>query len=245
MFDWQPVILSLKISTISLLIVFALGLAAAFLIARNHFPGKDVLETFLMLPLVLPPVATGFALLYLLGRQGPVGRFLEYAFHMQIIFTPVAAMLAATVVAFPLMYQSAKAALQSVDLRLEEAARTLGSGEIKVFFTVTLPLAWPGLLSGIVLSFSRAMGEFGATAMVAGNIPGQTQTIPVAVFFASESNQLGTAGIYVLIISGLTFALTFWVNRYARRKARANRRGGEAIVASGDRQGVFGFFPPS
>lgn len=227
MFDWQPVILSLKISTVSLAFVFVMGLAAAYLLVRREFPGKDAVETLLTLPLVLPPVATGFILLYIFGRQGPVGKLLENLFHTRIVFTPVAAVLAAMVVSFPLMLQSAKGALKSVDPHLEDMARTLGSGELKVFLTVTLPLAWPGLLSGTVLSFSRAMGEFGATAMVAGNIPGKTQTIPVAVFFAAESNNLAVAGQYVLIISAITFALTFWANRWARKKIFASAKGGE------------------
>ena len=165
-----------------------LGLAAAYLMTRRIFPGKDMLEAIITLPLVMPPVVTGFILLMLIGRQGPIGKILESVFHTQIVFTPLAAILAAAVVSFPLMYQSSKAAFQSIDQRLEDAARTLNASELKVFFTITLPLAWHGLTAGLVLSFARAMGEFGATAMVAGNIPGKTQTIPVAIYFASEGN---------------------------------------------------------
>lgn len=218
MFDWQPVFLSLKVASIALVFVSVLGTMLAYLTARVRFRGKDALETIVTLPLVLPPVVTGFGLLLLIGRQGPVGRILNDLFHTQIVFTPYAAVLAGLLVSVPLMYQSAKAALQGVDVHLEDVARTLGSSEPKVFFTVTLPLAWPGIVSGMVLSFSRAMGEFGATALVAGNIPGRTQTIPVAIFFAAESNDLATAGYYVLIISLLTFAMVFGVNRWARRK---------------------------
>lgn len=218
MFDWQPVFLSLKVAAIALIFVGSLGILAALLMARREFHGKDAVESIITLPLVLPPVVTGFVLLLLIGRRGPVGTLLNQWFGAQLVFTPGAAILAAVVVAFPLMYQSAKAALVSIDRQLEDVARTLGAGELKVFFTVTLPLAWPGLVAGLVLSFSRAMGEFGATAMVAGNIPGRTQTIPVAIFFASEGNDLTTAGYYVLIISLITFAMVFWVNRWSRRK---------------------------
>ena len=123
-----------------------------------------------------------------------------------------------TVVAFPLMYQSTKAAFQSIDTRLEDAARTLGAGEWRVFLTITVPLAWPGLVAGLVLSFARALGEFGATIMVAGNIPGKTQTIPLAIFFAAESNDMTRAGIYVLIISLITFSMILWVNMWSRNK---------------------------
>jgi molybdate transport system permease protein len=234
MFDWQPVFLSFKIAGIALLVVTIFGILSAYLLVRGDFPGKDVLETLITLPLVLPPVVTGFALLLLVGRQGPLGRLLNSLFHVQIVFTPFAAVLAALVVAFPLMYQSAKAAFQTIDLHLEDVARTLGAGEFKVFFTITLPLAWPGLLSGMVLSFARALGEFGATAMVAGNIPGKTQTIPVAIFFAAESNELGTAGYYVLIISLLTFAMVFGVNRWSRKKMSRNSERG-CICAKGSR----------
>ena len=127
-------------------------------------------------------------------------------------------LLAGAVVAFPLMYQSTKAAFQSIDTKLEDAARTLGASEWRVFWTITLPLAWHGLVSGIVLSFARALGEFGATIMVAGNIPGKTQTIPLAIYFAAESNDMNQAGMYVLIISLITFSMIFWVNLWAKRK---------------------------
>jgi molybdate transport system permease protein len=223
MFDWQPVFLSLKIAGAALVFVGIFGVLAAFLITRRHFLGKDALEALITLPLVLPPVVTGFVLLLLIGRNGPVGKLLYHAFNLQIIFTPFAAVLAAIIIAFPLMYQSAKGALLTVDQHLEDAARTLGAGEVKVFLTITLPLAWPGLLAGMVMAFSRALGEFGATAMVAGNIPGLTQTIPVAIFFAAESNDLTTAGFYVLIISLITFAMIYWVNRWSRRKMNRYR----------------------
>jgi molybdate transport system permease protein len=233
MFDWQPVVLSLKIASFALVGVTVGGSAAAYLLTRRNFPGKDLVEALITLPLVLPPVVTGFFLLSAIGRRGPVGLLIERLGGEQLIFTPAAAVFAAILISFPLMYQSAKAALQGVDGHLEDAARTLGAGEWRLFRTITLPLAWPGILSGMILSFARALGEFGATAMVAGNIPGKTQTIPVAIYFAAESNDLVTAGYYVMIISGLTFGLVFGVNRWSRRKNAWLLKGGR-IDARGD-----------
>ena len=221
MIEWQPVILSIKVAIISSLVVFIFGVAAAYFMRHREFPCKAAVEALFTLPLVLPPVVTGFLLLLLIGKQGPIGRFLAEYGYAPIIFTPYAAILAGTVVAFPLMYQSAKAAFFSVDTHLEDAARTLGASAWRVFGTVTLPLAWPGLVAGLILSFSRALGEFGATIMVAGNIPGKTQTIPLAIYFAAESNDLSQAGLYVLLISGITFTLILWLNYWTKARARA------------------------
>lgn len=212
--EWQPVLLSLKVAFISLVFVFLSGVSAAYLMKNLQIPGKAAIEALFTLPLVLPPVVTGFVLLVLIGKQGPVGILLTRYFDTQIIFTPAAAVLAGTVVSFPLMYQSTKGALESIDPTLEDAARTLGSSEWRVFWTVTVPLAWPGLLSGMVLSFAKTLGEFGATIMIAGNIPGKTQTIPLAIYFAAESNDLTIAGLYVLIISAATFSLIFGLNHW-------------------------------
>ena len=222
MIDWQPVLLSVKVALVSLVFIFIFGVAAAYVMRSSDFSGKSALEAFFALPLVLPPVVTGFILLVLIGKQGPIGRILSETLHTQIIFTPYAAILAGTVVAFPLMYQSAKAAFQGVDSTLEDAARTLGAGEWRVFWTITMPLAWPGLIAGLILSFARALGEFGATIMVAGNIPGKTQTIPLAIYFAAESNDLTLAGTYVLLISGITFSLIFGLNVWTKRRCGAS-----------------------
>ena len=224
--EWLPVILSLKVAFASLIFVLILGVAAAYSMRQWNFSGKAAIEAAFSLPLVLPPVVTGFLLLILIGKQGPIGIFLDETFQTQIIFTPYAAILAGTVVAFPLMYQSVKAAFQGIDPKLEDAARVLGAGEWRIFWTVTLPLAWPGVVSGIVLSFARALGEFGATIMVAGNIPGKTQTIPLAIYFAAESNDMTLAGMYVLIISLITFSMIFWVNTWARKKNPQKPAGG-------------------
>lgn len=222
MVEWLPVILSIKVALFSLIFVFVFGVSSAYLMRSFEFPGKAALEAFFTLPLVLPPVVTGFLLLILIGKQGPVGRFLTDFFHTQIIFTPYAAVLAGAVVAFPLMYQSTKAAFQGVDRNLEEAARTLGASEWRVFWTITMPLSWPGLVAGLVLSFARALGEFGATIMVAGNIPGKTQTIPLAIYFAAESNDLTRAGLYVLIISIITFSIILWLNIWSKSRGGAS-----------------------
>lgn len=222
MIEWQPIVLSIKVASLSLCVVFVLGVAAAYIMRTFEFSGKAAVEALFTLPLVLPPVVTGFLLLLLIGKQGPVGRLLSEQWQIQIIFTPYAAILAGTVVAFPLMYQSTKAAFQNIDSRLEDAARTLGASEWRVFFTVTMPLAWHGLVSGLVLSFSRALGEFGATIMVAGNIPGKTQTIPLAIYFAAESNDLTQAGLYVFVISLLTFSLIFWLNLWTKSRNKSS-----------------------
>jgi len=216
--DWTPVLLSLRVGLTALAFVFVLGTLAARLMSRRHFAGRDVVDGLLVLPLVLPPVVTGFLLLLLLGRNGPVGRFLENAFGIRLLFTVHAAVIAAVVVAFPLMYQSAKAAFQAVDARLEDAARTLGAGEARVFLTVTLPLAWPGLVAGTVLSFARALGEFGATVMVAGNIPGETTTVPLAIFFLADAGEMRAAGMYALIISAISMVLVVALNVWTRKR---------------------------
>ena len=218
MFDWTPVFLSMRVALTALVIVVVCGTLVARFMARHDFPGKDVVEGIFTLPLVLPPVVTGFVLLVLVGRAGPLGRFLG-AMNVQILFTLWAAILAAVVVSFPLMYQSAKAAFLSVEEGLENAARTLGAGEARVFLTVTVPLAWPGLVAGTVLAFARALGEFGATAMVAGNIPGKTTTVPLAIYFLAEAGELRAAGAYAILISLASLLLIVALNVWTRRRA--------------------------
>ncbi|HEU0014674.1 MAG TPA: ABC transporter permease subunit, partial [Longimicrobium sp.] len=163
MLDWTPVLLSLRVGLESLLIVLVLGTLAARLVTRRDFPGRDVVDGLLILPLVLPPVVTGFLLLVLLGRNGPVGRLLDDWFGVRLVFTLHAAVIAAAVVSFPLMYQSARAAFEAVDRRLEDAARTLGAGEARVFLTVTLPLAAPGIMASAIFVFLESLDEFTGT----------------------------------------------------------------------------------
>ncbi|HET6231150.1 MAG TPA: molybdate ABC transporter permease subunit [Longimicrobiaceae bacterium] len=218
MLDWQPVILSLRVALSAAAVVVVAGTLAARAMSGRDFAGKDVVDGLLVLPLVLPPVVTGFFLLVLLGRDGPVGILLQRAFGVRLLFTLHAAVLAAAVVAFPLMYQSAKAAFAAVDHRLEDAARTLGAGEARVFLAVTVPLSWPGLVSGTVLAFARSLGEFGATVMVAGNIPGETTTVPLAIYSLADAGDLRTAGMYALAISAASMGMVVALNVWTRRR---------------------------
>ncbi|NLB19175.1 MAG: molybdate ABC transporter permease subunit [Syntrophomonadaceae bacterium] len=215
--DWFPIWLSLQVAFLSAAIVSITSLPLARLMASKSFRGRDFVEAAITLPLVLPPSVVGYGLLVLIGVNGPLGKLMSQ-YGYSLVFTKAAVVIAATVVAFPLMYQSARAAFASVNPNLEKAARTLGAGELRIFFTVTLPLAWPGIMSGLVLAFARAMGEFGATLMVAGNIPGQTQTIPLAIYFAVESGDTATASILVGLITVFCFLLIFWVNRWNKKR---------------------------
>jgi molybdate transport system permease protein len=230
---YEPIILSLKVALIAVTIDAVLGTLVARVMARRDFPGKNLIESCIILPMVLPPTVLGYGLLILLGKRGPLGRLLLQVFDWQIVFTWWAAIFAAAVVSFPLMYQSAKAAFSSVDVSLEQAARTLGCGEGRVFLRVTLPLAYPGLLAGLVLAFARALGEFGATLMVAGNIPGKTQTIPLAIYFAVETGDNPLARDLVLVITGMSIAALFWLNRWSRKKVQTWQKGREERVKSG------------
>ena len=225
-FIWSPLELSLRVAGAATAVSFVMATLAAWRLARKKGPMPALLDALCSLPLVLPPTVLGYYLILLVGWRGVFGHGLA-ELGINLIFSWQGAVVAATVVVFPLIYKSARAALEQVDKHLEDAARTLGANEWRVFWTVSLPMAWHGLLSGIVLSFSRALGEFGATIMVAGNIPGKTQTIPLAIYFAAESNDMTQAGLYVLIISLLTFSLIFGVNLWVRKKhPQATERGG-------------------
>ncbi len=230
MFD--PIILSLKVAVIAVCLDFVFGMAVARIMARREFMGKNLVESLIILPMVLPPTVLGYGLLIFFGKRGFLGHILMDYFGIQIIFTWWAAALASAVVSFPLMYQSAKAAFSSVDLSLEKAARTLGTGEIRIFLTITLPLAWPGILAGLVLAFARALGEFGATLMVAGNIPGKTQTIPLAIYSAVESGESELAQRLVIIITVLSFAALYWLNRWSKEKIQLWKKGSETHAES-------------
>ncbi|SET24975.1 molybdate transport system permease protein [Oceanobacillus limi] len=207
-----PLFLSLKIAGIATIFVLIMGTFLARIIARNKFPGKRIIESILLLPIVLPPTVVGFGLLYLFGKNGPIGRLLLDWFHYQVVFTWVGAVIAAIVVSFPLMYQSASAAFQTYDQNLENAAYTMGASRLKVFWTISFPLAWPGLLAGLILTFARALGEFGATLMIAGFIPNQTETIPLAIYFAVESGKMDTAIYWVISMIIIGFSTMLWLN---------------------------------
>jgi len=223
-FDLSPLWISLKSSTIATFFTFFLGIAAARWMLSTRIRGKALIEGIFISPLVLPPTVVGFLLLLLFGRNGAIGQLL-LKFDLTIIFTWQAAVITATVVSFPLMYKTALGSFEQIDPNLLNAARTLGASEWQVFWRIMLPLAWPGILAGTILAFARALGEFGATLMLAGNIPGQTQTIPMAIYFAVEAGDMRQAGIWVLIILSLSLSVLTLVNYWTdlqRRSAKQN-----------------------
>jgi molybdate transport system permease protein len=223
--DWSPLWISLETSVTATLITLVIGLAAAVWRQRRTGPAMALVDGVCLLPLVLPPTVVGFFLLLLFGRNGPLGKLL-LRLGATIVFSWPATVIAASVVAFPLMYLTARAALEQVDSRFLEAARTLGASEWRVFTAVALPLAWPGVLAGTILSFARALGEFGATLMLAGNIPGKTATIPIAIYFAVEADDVQRAVAWciadVAISLALLGALYYWT--HAQGRARWDRR---------------------
>lgn len=214
----EPVILSLKVASLATVIAFILGMAAAYVMTRTGIPGKNIWETLLILPMVLPPSIVGYLLLRLFGKRGLIGAFLLDTFGIQVVFTWVACVIAAVVVSFPLMYQNAKGAFLTVDETYEQAARTLGSRPFKVFRTITVPLSAPGIVSGIVLTFARALGEFGATLMLAGNIPGKTQTIPTSIYYAVTTGKEDQAEMLVLVMIIFSFVIVFGLNTWLKKK---------------------------
>ncbi len=209
-----PILLSLRVATLSTTLAGLMGVGVAWLLARKRFPGRTLLESVVVLPLILPPTVVGFYLLLLLGRSGPLGARLEAA-GLEIVFTWRAAVIAATVASLPLVVKAAQAAFESVDLRIEAAARTLQPAA-SVFLTVTLPLAWRGILAGLILAFARGMGEFGITLMLAGSIPGRTQTLPLAIYDAVQANDLGQANALALITISIVTVLLFLLSRLPR-----------------------------
>lgn len=215
---WEPVLLSLKIASIATVFSFFFGVLLAYILNKKNVSGKNIWETLITLPMILPPSVTGYFLLMLLGKRGVIGSALIDIFGFRIIFTWYAAVIAACIVSLPLMYQNAKAAFQNIDPAYEKAARTLGGGEFQIFRTIIFPLAWPGIISGIVLSFCRAIGEFGATLMVAGNIPGKTQTVPTAIYYAVENGNTTEANTLVLIMTVFSFVLILSLNKWLEKR---------------------------
>jgi len=197
---WVPLLLSLKVAGWATLLATVAGTAAAYGLSRWRWPGRDLLDAILTLPLVLPPTVLGYYLLVLLGRRGIIGETLA-RWNIELVFTWQGAVIAASVVAFPLVFKSTRAAFENVDGQLENAARVLGVGEAGVFFRVTLPLAARGIAAGVLLAFARALGEFGATLMIAGNLPGRTQTLSVAIYEAVQAGDDATANMLVLVTS--------------------------------------------
>lgn len=214
----SPILISLKVALVATAFTLILGIFLARIFTKYDFKGKDIFENLVILPMVLPPSVTGYGLLILIGKRGFIGKLIYNIFGQSIVFTWVAACIAATIVSLPLMYQSCKAAFLNVNNIYENAARTLGASEKRVFWKVVIPLAWPGIVSGTVLSFARALGEFGATLMVAGNIPGKTETIPLAIYFAVEGGDLKTANTLMAIVIVFSFILIYCLNSWLKRK---------------------------
>ncbi|WP_431275548.1 molybdate ABC transporter permease subunit [Variovorax ureilyticus] len=212
--DWSPLVLSVKVATFATLLALVAGVVLGWLFARRPFPGSPVLESLFMLPLVLPPTVIGYAILVAAGRRSPLGGWLREHFDYTIIFSWHGAVVASAVVALPLVLKSASAAFEHVDRSLEAAASTLRQSPLSVFLRVTLPLAWPGILAGTLLAFARAMGEFGASLMVAGSIPQQTQTLSMAIYDAAQAGNDDLALVLVVVTSLLSITVLVLSNRF-------------------------------
>jgi molybdate transport system permease protein len=211
--DWFPLWLSLRVAAVSTAIAIIAGLWIAYVLANRDFRGKDLLDAAVTLPLVLPPTVLGYYLLVLIGRRSPIGVAYEWLFGSPLVFTWQAAVIAALVHSAPLLIKSARAAFESVDHTYERAARTLGASEFRLFWRVTLPLARRSISAAAALAFARSLGDFGVTIMIAGNIPGQTQTMAVAIYDAVESGKGELARMLVLVISAIALAILFLANR--------------------------------
>ena len=223
--DLHPILLTLQVAVVATLINVPLALAVSWLVVKRRVPGRIVIEAVVSLPLALPPVAIGLFLLLLLGRDGPVGGLLDGILGVEIVFTWVAAAIASAVVSFPLMARAIMVAMGDVDERLEMSARSLGAGPLRVAATITVPLAYRGILAGLLLGFVRALGEFGATITVAGNIPGRTQTLPLAIYQNVQTRDddvaLALAGVSI-VLAVATLLVHNWLLERGRRTGRAS-----------------------
>jgi molybdate transport system permease protein len=217
--DWSPLLISLKVAGCATALALLFGVALGWLFARKPFPGSGLLEAVFMLPLVLPPTVLGYAILVAAGRQSPLGAWLRAQLDYSLIFSWHGAVLASALVALPLVLKSASAAFAGVDHALEAAASTLRQSPLSVFLRVTLPLAWPGILAGTLLGFARAMGEFGASLMVAGSIPQQTQTLSMAIYDAVQAGHDDLALLLVAVTSALSIAVLLLSNRFLARQS--------------------------
>ena len=216
--EWTAILLSLKVATVATLVATPLGIALAYLLARRDFWGKSLLDALVHLPLVLPPVVTGYLLLLAFGRRGPIGEFLADNFGIVFAFRWTGAVLSCGVMSFPLLVRPIRLSIEAVDRRLEQAAETLGAAPWRVFFTVTLPLALPGVLAGMVLGFAKAIGEFGATITFVSNIPGETQTISSAIYSLIQTPDGDTAALRLVIVSAvIAIAALIGAEVFARR----------------------------
>ncbi|WP_374053604.1 molybdate ABC transporter permease subunit [Xenorhabdus taiwanensis] len=224
-YEWQAILLSLKISAIAVLFSLPFGILMAWMLARCQFIGKSLLDSIIHLPLVLPPVVVGYLLLISMGRRGVIGEFLYDWFGVSFAFNWTGAALASAVVAFPLMVRAIRLSLESIDRHLEQAARTLGAGSFKVFFTITLPLSLPGIIVGAVLAFARSLGEFGATITFVSNIPEETRTIPLAMYTLIETPDAETAAarlcVIAIVLALISLMLSEWLTRWGRKRLGA------------------------
>jgi molybdate transport system permease protein len=218
---WHALSLSLLVVSIATIAITLIGTAFGYLLAKHQFRGKELLDAILTLPMVLPPTVTGYYLILLLGKRGLLGAPLYALTGWTVTFTWTAAVIASTVVALPLMIRSARASIESVNPDYEIASFIMGKSELETFFRITLPLAGKGILAGIILSFARAFGEFGATLMLAGNIPGKTQTMPLAIYEAVASGEDATAKWLALILTGISVTVVYITNRLSRPARRS------------------------
>ncbi len=209
--------LSIKVALLSLVITFPLGLLVGWLLAKRTFTGKALLHTFVMCPLVLPPIVSGYLLLIVLGKNGVIGGFIYSVFQREIVFSQFAVVIAVSIISFPLLVRGIMTGMESVPVELENAARTLGASPFKVFWTITFPLAYRGVIGGTILGFSKSLGEFGATIMVAGNIPGKTQTMALAIFSAVHLGEDASVYRLVLISTVVAFVALWFTERFTLR----------------------------
>jgi molybdate transport system permease protein len=233
--DLTPLLISFKTSVVATLITFFLGIAIARWMVVYEGKGKSILDGIMMVPLVLTPTVVGLGLLLLFGRNGVLGQLL-LKWGVVVIFSWPATVITAAVVSFPLMYQSARAAFEQIDPAILDASRTLGASEWSVFWNIQMPLAYPGIIAGTILSFNRALGEFGATLMLAGNIPGKTQTIPMAIYFAVQAGDMNTAFYWVVVVLCISFVslilLNYWKKYQGNGWKRMNTRLGAKDAGS-------------
>ncbi len=215
--DWFPLWLSLRVAVSATVIAGVLGVALAYLLAKGRFPGRGLLESVASLPIVLPPTVLGYYLLVVLGVRSPIGRAYESLFGHTLVFTQKAAVVAASISALPFVLRTARAAIEAVDPRMEQAGRTMGLSEWRVASLITLPLARRGLIAGVALGFARALGDFGVTVMIAGNIPGRTQTLPIAVYDAVQAGNDDRASTLAAILGAIAVVVLVAVNRLSRR----------------------------
>jgi molybdate transport system permease protein len=223
--NWSPLWLSLRVAAVATAISLVLGIYLAYLLANRQFRLRDLLDAAVTLPLTLPPTVLGYYLLVVLGQRSPLGHAYEWLFHSPLVFTWQAAVVASTLHAIPLLVRTARAALLSVDHNLERAARTLGANEWRLFWRITLPLAKRSIFAAGVLAFARSLGDFGTTLMIAGDIPGRTQTASIAIFDAVESGNTLTARVLVLVISVLTIAIVWLSNWLENRRSSTPQTG--------------------